>query len=232
MKITFKIILVSLGILSITACATNTSTYKTSSASISQARSNLIIDNESTRTDVLSIFGSPNGFTPSFSTAASTTYTSDSLTGPDYLMFYKDCEVGGSGQSLGQISASSQAIETCSVFTAILDESDIVTYHVFIEDNLVTADKISLINQDTSNLRDVVQILGGPASILESGNSIIYSYANCVRTQSVRKTGFFSLSSQINTDTDCQEASVVFDKQFVVQKANFIPFSKASSTEE
>jgi outer membrane protein assembly factor BamE (lipoprotein component of BamABCDE complex) len=120
----------------------------------------------------------------------------------------------------GLVFGTGKYREKCSVFTALLNKNNIVIGHVYISDNLITKEKLKNITVKKSTRKDVIQILGGPSSISEDGNSEIYSYRNCVTTT---KTSGFAVKRYSNKD--CQQASIVFKKdKNIVQKVSFFPF--------
>ncbi len=203
--------------------ATASQNVKLTSADLSQDKAALIIDNQSTRADVLSLFGSPNGFTPGLNSGG-TTFTAESIKGPDYMLHYKDCEIGSKGRGVNLFTAAGTAVEKCSVFTAIVNKQDVVTSSAYHPDNLVTEQKISKLQPNKSTLKDVIKALGGPTQVIKSGKSVVYKYSNCERTNVISKNPFNFSQRQ---DVKCQKASVILNgNDFVVQKVNFFPIKK------
>jgi outer membrane protein assembly factor BamE (lipoprotein component of BamABCDE complex) len=192
---------------------------KSATAPISLSRSELVVDGETTKTDIIAMFGEPNGFLPSADSPG--VYNPNYILGNYHsnLLHYKDC-VTGETFKFGLVFGTGKYREKCSVFTALLNKNNIVIGHAYIADNLVTKEKLENITAKKSTRKDVIQTLGGPSSITEDGNSEIYSYRNCVTTT---KTSGFAIKRHSNKD--CQLASIVFNKdKDIVQKVSYFPF--------
>jgi hypothetical protein len=201
-------------------------TTKVISAPISKDRSQLVVDGETTKTDIITMFGMPNGFIEgmvSYRTYA-TNPSQEQIYRESNILHYKDCVIvsSSSGKGFGGFySSGSSARMKCKVFTALLDKKDTVIAHTYLEDNTVTEEVLTEIIKNKSTKKDVVRLLGGPTSITTNGNEEIYIYKDCITTTQVR--GPFG-PMNMSSDQNCQISSIVMNKKSgVVKKVNLYP---------
>jgi outer membrane protein assembly factor BamE (lipoprotein component of BamABCDE complex) len=209
----------------LTGC--NTMAYKTATAPISQARADRVVDGQTTRLDIISMFGNPNG-SSAMNMASSMMANVRVVNAPNTpnhseLMSYRDCTSSAIGSSqLLSFQAKGQGREVCKVFTALLDQNDVVIAHKYTDDNFITQDKLASITPNRSTKKDVIRTLAGPTSVTPVGDKTLYLYKTCVTKTKVG--GFMTFN--MNRDQDCQQATIVIDKKTnVVSKVNFIPFA-------
>ena len=212
----------------ITGCTTME--YKTATAPISQSRADMVVDGTTTRIDLISMFGNPNG-SSSMNMVNNMMANVQVLNGSNKnsrpeIMSYRDCTSSSVGSSqLFSFQAKGQARETCKVFSALLNKNDVVIAHKYINDNFITKNKLSSIAANQSTKKDVIRALAGPTSITPVGDKSLYLYKTCI-TKS--KVGGFFTPYNISRNEDCQQATIVIDKNTnIVSKVNFIPFASA-----
>jgi outer membrane protein assembly factor BamE (lipoprotein component of BamABCDE complex) len=226
MYVQFKIIFLSL--LALLSGCTAQVAMKSMTAPISESRTQLVKDGQTTKTDILTMFGSPNGFIQGVTGQQGFIPQSSHLNTKQNIMHYKDCVIKGSGSGgfLGFSSKSGAARHKCKVFTALLNEQDVVVAHAFIEDNQVTAEKLSVIKPNKTSRKDVIRQLGGPSVVTTNNNDEIYLYKDCIHKG--KSSGLFSMLKGNNitsTDESCQQASIVINiKTGVVKKVDFYPY--------
>ena len=224
----FKSIILALITAALGGCASYS--MQTASAPISASRASHIVDGQSTRIDVISLFGNPNGFNPSIGVGAVGAITMPQQYGQDApktdnILHYKDC-ITTTTSKAGLIAGSffiprSSMVEVCKVFTALLDEHDTVVAHVYLENNLVTKEKLARIKEGVSN-KQVIRTLGGPSSILPSSDNQIYIYKTCISKAAKRSWNPYQYD--MKNRQSCQQATIVMDKNSMVIKVNFIPW--------
>lgn len=201
--------------------ACNSIEVKSATAPISKSRSNLVIDGKTTKTEIIAMFGQPNGFLPSADNTGG--YSPQMMMGNMHsnLMHYKDCTMTEKSRIRIFSAGGSKLREICSVFTALLNKQDIVIAHTYLEDNFITKEKLDSINEKKSSRKDVIRNLGGPSSISTNGNDEIYIYRDCITKSKV--VGFWARRNTI--DKNCQQTSIIFRKgKNRVRKITFLPF--------
>ncbi len=208
---------------------------QTATAPISAAVADQIVDGQTTRFDLISILGEPNGFSMGMGAVGMVPMQRSqqmqklmkAQLGDDestrHLMHYKNCVVTAkaSVNIILPIGHGSR-LEVCKVLTALLDDNDVVIAHVYMDNNFVTKEKIAKIKPKLSTRKDVILTLGGPTSVSSSGDREIYLYRNCLGSTGVSNFGMYK---QENLQS-CQQAGVAFDGNGVVQRVNFIPWKK------
>jgi len=209
---------------------------QTASAPISAAAASRIVDGKTTRFDLIAMFGEPNGYSITGAYGAIPMQTSMQMnrmmkkqfgdTVEDHrLMHYKDCVMTSkaSANIILPIAKGSN-IEVCKVFTALLNDQDTVIAHVYLDNNIVTKERVKKIKPGVSTRRDVIRALGGPTSISGSGKQEIYLYRNCIGKTGVSSFGMYDQKNL----RSCQQAGVAFDESGTVTRVNFIPWDKST----
>ncbi len=168
-----------------------TASFQSTSANISAEAAQQIIDGSSSRTDILALFGEPNGFMPTANggamSAMQLTKANAGGNGSyNNIMHYKNCIMKSSSKISGLFSFGYGVLEVCDTLTVLLDSQDTVIAYSYIDNNIVDADRINKIQQGVSNRIDVIRELGGPISIVPSKNKEIYLYKYCVSTNSYK----------------------------------------------
>jgi hypothetical protein len=209
---------------------THSMSIKAMSAPISESRAQLVIDGKTTKTDILTMFGNPNGFIQGMQGQqgydARSAYLNQNQS--QNIMHYKDCIIKSNSKVgfMGFASSSGTGRFICNVFTALLNNKDIVVAHSYIEDNQITNDKLSAIIPHKSTRKNVIQQLGGPSSITITKNDEIYIYKDCL-TQSQQRgmLGMFRGKELMSTNENCQQTSIVLNKKTgTVNKVSFYPY--------
>ncbi len=208
---------------------------QTATAPISADVAKQIVDGQTTRFDLISLLGEPNGYSFGMEAVGMVpVQTSQQMNrlmkaqlGDDEstrrLMHYKNCVVKAKA-SLNIILpiAHGSRVEVCKILTALLDDNDVVIAHVYMDNNIITKEKIAKIKPKVSTRKDVILALGGPTSVTRSKNGEIYLYRNCLGSMGASN---FVMYKQENLQS-CQQAGVAFDANGVVQRVNFIPWKK------
>jgi hypothetical protein len=235
MKMKLKIAGIAAVVAIMHGCASHQ--MQTAAAPISAAAANRVVDGKTTRFDVIAMFGEPNGYSlmgnaigmmPMQSSMQMERMMQKQFGNSDetnHLMHYKDC-VLTTKASVNIILpvGKGSSVEVCKVFTALLDDNDVVVAHVYLDNNIVTKKHIGRIKPNVSSRKDVIQALGGPTSINRSGNREIYLYRNCIGKMGVSSFGMYN---QKNLQS-CQQAGIAFDSSGTVTQVSFIPWNKAT----
>lgn len=211
--------------------------YQTATANISAEAASQVVDGVTTKTEIFSLFGEPNGFNPTAGggTADMMRMSKMSLSDDspyDKVMHYKNCIMKANANITGLFSVGSGTMEICETFTALLNDQDIVIAHKFLESNLLNPEKLKTIQQGVSDKSDVVLTLGGPTSLLQDKDKEIFLYKNCTTKSSLNNVGIPIIGGMMGREaqtnrSNCQQASIVMDKASGrVLKTNFIPFRK------
>ncbi|HID44232.1 MAG TPA: hypothetical protein EYP34_00565 [Chromatiaceae bacterium] len=207
---------------------------QTATAPISAAASR-VVDGKTTRFDLISLFGEPNGYSMMGNAIGMIPMQSSMQMEKmmqlgegkdnDRLMHYKDCIVTAkaSVNIILPIGKGSR-VEVCKIFTALLDDNDVVVAHVYLDNDIVTKERIARIRPGISTRKDVILALGGPTSVSKSGDREIYLYRNCIGKMGVSN---FAMYDHKNLQS-CQQAGVAFDGAGKVTKVNFIPWNSAT----
>lgn len=227
-----KLLIISTVALLTTGCVTTE--IKTATAPISQSRANMVVDGTTTKLDIISMFGSPNG-SSGFGAGMPMGMPQQAIMqggslGNSELMSYKDCVTSSiaSAQVLS-FENKGRGRETCKVFTALLDKNDVVIAHKYTNDNFITKEKILPIVAGKSTKKDVIKTLAGPTKVTQIKDKTLYLYKTCI-TKS-KAGGFFNYN--ISSDQDCQQATIVIDKKTnIVSKVNFLPFMSGYNENE
>ena len=233
-------------LLAVVSCAS--SSYQSASAPISQDAASRVSDGVDTKTDVIAMFGSPNGFVP---TAGTTFSIQNPVEIPGDLLGYKDCVVKSAAEldgartaagvgaaaavtvltgGIGLIAApwlagsatKNSTIEECQLFAALLNGDDIVIAHGYVGSNIFSAEQVAQIQEDKSSKSDVVRTMSLPTTVTHSGESEIYTYKNCFVSGGNQSS--YTVHSA-KRETHCQQSSFVIDKSSgVVDRVTYIPF--------
>ncbi len=226
-------LLLCMGIL--LGCAS--ASYQTATANISAESASQVVDGVTTKTEVLALFGEPNGFNPTMGGGTPDMMQMSKLTLSDdnpyeKIMHYKNCIMKANSQVTGLFSVGSGTVEVCDTFTALLDKQDTVVAHAYIESNILKPEKLKQIQQGVSSRKDVIRLLGGPNSLLQEKGKELFIYKNCITKSSLNNVGIpviggiMGREAQTNR-SNCQQASIVMDAATgSVLKTNFIPFRK------
>lgn len=215
----------------------SSASFQTTTANISAEAAGQVIDGSTTKTDIITMFGEPNGFMPTAGSGSvdmmRMTKVNLGASSPyDRVMHYKNCIMKSSAQISGVFSVGAGMLEVCDTFTALLNSRDVVIAHSYIENNVINPDKLKTIKNNQSTRKDVIRTLGGPTNIVPSGNKEIYMYKNCVSKSSLNNIGIPIIGGLMGREAhtsrkNCQQASIVMNKSNGrVIKTNFIPFRK------
>lgn len=224
-------------------CATHS--MQTATAVISKEKAAMIKDGETTKVDILAMFGEPNGFDMSFAgygmgmgMGASRNMMRqfnrqmkddfDDTGEREDLMHYKNC-VTTSASKAGLLSGNfiiprSSTTEVCQLFTALLDDNDVVIAHGYVDKNIISKELIDKL-QPGDDKRKVVRLLAGPTAIQHSGDKDIWTYKNCISVTALR--AFVPFNQNMDTRTSCQQAGLVFNKATgKLTRIMYIPWNK------
>ncbi|MES9975053.1 MAG: hypothetical protein ABW094_12395 [Candidatus Thiodiazotropha sp.] len=221
------LVIAVLMLVGLSGCASRVST-KVMSTPISESRAQLVNDGQTTKTDILTMFGNPNGFIQGTTSQQGLVAQSEYMNQKQNVMHYKDCVIKSSGKRgfLGLTGSSGSARLICKVFTALLNKKDIVIAHAFIEDNQITKEKLSEIVPNKSSRKEIIRQLGGPSSITINGSNEIYMYKDCITNS--QHGGIFSMfrgKELVNSGQSCQQTSIVVNKKTgVVKKVSYFPY--------
>lgn len=214
MKISF---LVLSAVVVLSGCAKMSMDYKTSSAPISQVKANQVIEGKTTKTDLIAMFGVPNGIGQMGRVQTVMQPNSN-------IISWSDCTVGSRGRDASWSVAKAVGQESCKVLSVLLDDRGIVKASGYTNDYLITEAKAHSIKPNVSNKADVVRLLAGPTSITPSGSDDIWVYKNC-RNEAKHTGSFMALNNRFEQIQKCQQASFVIAKTSgVVTKVFFSPF--------
>lgn len=211
--------------------------YQTATANISAEAASQVVDGVTTKTEIFSMFGEPNGFNPTAGggTAGMMRMSKMSLSDDspyDKIMHYKNCIMKANANITGPFSVGSGTMEVCETFTVLLNEQEVVIAHKFLDSNILNPEKLKTIQQGVSNRKDVILALGGPNSLVQNKDKEIYLYKNCTTKSSMNNIGIPIIGGMMGREaqtnrSNCQQASIIMDKASgKVLKTNFIPFRK------
>jgi outer membrane protein assembly factor BamE (lipoprotein component of BamABCDE complex) len=202
---------------------------KAMSAPISESRAQLVKDGQTTKTDILTMFGNPNGYIQGTTSQQGIDAQAAYLQQIQNVMHYKDCDLISSSKVwfMGAGSGSGRVI--CKVFTALLNKKDIVIAHAFIEDNQITKDKLSGIIPKKSSRKEVIRLLGGPSTITINSSDEIYMYEDCIsNTQTGGVFSMFRGKELMKSDNNCQQTSIVLNgNSGIVKKVSYFPYQNS-----
>lgn len=216
-------------------CAT--ASFQTAIANISPEVSSQVVDGATTKTEILALFGEPNGFNPTMGGGATgmmqmSKMALDDDNPYDRVMHYKNCIMKAKSHISGPFSIGSGAMEVCDTFTALLNKQDIVIAHAYLENNLLDKEKLDSLQVGIADRKNVIRKLGGPTSIISQKGKELFIYKNCTRNNSVNNIGIPIIGGMMGREaqtnrSNCQQASIVMDKSSgKILKTNFIPFRK------
>lgn len=211
--------------------------YQTATANISAEAAAQVVDGSTTKTEIFSLFGEPNGFNPTMGGGTQDMMRMSKMSlsddSPyDKIMHYKNCIMTASAKIMGPFSVGSGTAEVCDTFTALVNEQDIVVAHSYVENNVLKPENVAKIQQNTSYRKDVIRALGGPNSIVIQKDKELYIYKNCITKSNMNSWGGTGLGMALGKEaqtnrSNCQQASIIMDKSSgKVLKTNFIPFRK------
>jgi hypothetical protein len=203
---------------------------KAMSAPISESRAQLVKDGQTTKTDILTMFGNPNGYIQGTTSQQGIDAQAAYLKQIQNVMHYKDCDLISSSKVgfMGLTSSGSGRV-ICKVFTALLNKKDIVIAHAFIEDNQITKDKLTGIIPKNSSRNVIIRLLGGPSSITINGSDEIYMYEDCITNS--QTGGVFSMfrgKELMKSDKNCQQTSIILNgNSGIVKKVSYFPYQNS-----
>lgn len=213
------------------------SSFQTATANISAEAASQVVDGVTTKTEIFTLFGEPNGFNPTMGGGTQDMMRVSKMSlnddSPyDKVMHYKNCIMTASAKILGPFSVGSGTVEVCDTFTALVNEQDIVVAHSYVENNVLKPENVAKIQKNLSYRKDVIRALGGPGSIITQKDKELYIYKNCITKSNMNTWGGTGLGMALGKEaqtnrSNCQQASIVMDKASgKVLKTNFIPFRK------
>lgn len=229
-----NILLLMLVILILSSCAR--SSRQTAFANISQSISDRVVDGVTTKVEVISILGKPNGSLPTGNNnSMAASYVDGGAADPfKHVLHYKNCILKSASQAKF-ITTEVGNIEICDTFSALLNDDDVVIAHAYFTGNIIDNERLKKLKLNVSDKKAVIRTLGGPSNIVASGDKEVYLYETCIDKTKDRSNNpipfggivdRLSGKEQRTSRRTCQQAGVVINQTTgKVLKTNFISFA-------